>query len=97
VTKNEVYDSEIDGSWGSRNGKSFTINTIVSYMRRMLDDNDVVHVAKLFSLPQPHLRTRTYAQTQQSTQRATQLTGVLARAYYVSMQNLNTVINITVP
>jgi hypothetical protein len=25
-------------------GESFSINTIVSYMRRMFDDNDVVHV-----------------------------------------------------
>jgi hypothetical protein len=25
-------------------GKSFIINTIVSYLRRMFDDNDVVHV-----------------------------------------------------
>jgi hypothetical protein len=32
-----------------------------------------------FILPQPHLHTRTYAHTYPSTQRATQLRGVLAR------------------
>jgi hypothetical protein len=48
-------------------------------------------------LPQPHLRTRTYAHTNQSTQRATQLIGVMARAYSVSIQNLNTVSTTTVP
>jgi hypothetical protein len=53
------------------------------------------HVRPL-PLPQPHLRTGTYAYTSQSTQRATQLTGVLARAYYVSIQNLNTGCNDTV-
>jgi hypothetical protein len=39
-----ISASEIDGSWGRRNGESFIINTIVSYTRRMFDDNDVVHV-----------------------------------------------------
>jgi hypothetical protein len=43
---------------------------------------------KLLHLPQPHLRTRTHANTYQSTQRATHIIGVLARAYYVSIQNL---------
>jgi hypothetical protein len=52
---------------------------------------------KLLPLPQPHSRARTYAQTCQSTQRATQLRGVLARAYYVSIQNLNTVSTTSVP
>jgi hypothetical protein len=40
---------------------------------------------KLPPLPQLHSRTRTYAQTCQSTQRATQLRGVLVCAYYVSI------------
>jgi hypothetical protein len=31
-------------------GKSFIINTIVSYMRHMFDDNDVVHVVALTGL-----------------------------------------------
>jgi hypothetical protein len=48
----------------------------------------------LLSLPQPHLRTRTYAETYPSAQRATQLRSVLARVCSVSRQNLNT---ITVP
>jgi hypothetical protein len=52
---------------------------------------------KVLPLPQPHLRTRTYAQTYPSTQRATQLRGVLARVYSVTIQNLNTVSNTTVP
>jgi hypothetical protein len=52
---------------------------------------------KLLPLPQPHLRTRTYAQTYPSTQRATQLRRVLACAYSVSIQNLNTVSTTTVP
>jgi hypothetical protein len=52
---------------------------------------------KLLPLPQTQLRTRTYAHTYQSTQRATQLRGVLARAYSVSIQNLNTVSTTTVP
>jgi hypothetical protein len=52
---------------------------------------------KLITLPKPHLRTHTYAQIYQSTQRSTKLTGVLARAYYVSIQNLNTVSTMTVP
>jgi hypothetical protein len=52
---------------------------------------------KLLPLPQPHLRMRTCAHTYHSTQRAIQLTGVLARAYSVSIQNLNTVSNTTVP
>jgi hypothetical protein len=51
---------------------------------------------KLRPLPQPHLRTRTYAQTSIRTQRATQLRGVLARAYSVSIQSLNTFITTTV-
>jgi hypothetical protein len=42
---------------------------------------------KLLPLPQPHLRTRTDTHTYQSTQRSTQLRGVLVRAYYVSIQN----------
>jgi hypothetical protein len=45
---------------------------------------------KLLPLPQPHLRTRTYAQTYPSAQRATQLKSVLVRVYSVSIQNLNT-------
>jgi hypothetical protein len=40
-------------------------------------------------LPQPHLRTRTYAHTYPSAQRATQLKSVLARVYSVSRQNLH--------
>jgi hypothetical protein len=52
---------------------------------------------KLLPLPLPHLITCTYAHTYQSTQRVTQLTGVLARAYSVSIQNLNTVSTTTVP
>jgi hypothetical protein len=52
---------------------------------------------KLLPLPQPHSRTRTYTQTCRSTQRAMQLRRVLAHAYYVSIQNLNTVSNTTVP
>jgi hypothetical protein len=39
---------------------------------------------KLLPLPQPHLHMRTYAQIFQSTQRTTQLRGVMACAYYVS-------------
>jgi hypothetical protein len=49
---------------------------------------------KLLPLPQPQLRARTYAQTNPSAQRATQLRSVLARVYSVSRQNLHT---ITVP
>jgi hypothetical protein len=49
---------------------------------------------KLLPLPQPHLHTRTYAQTYLITQRSTHLKSVLARAYSVSRQNLN---NTTVP
>jgi hypothetical protein len=45
---------------------------------------------KLRPLPQPQLRARTYAQTNPSAQRATQLRSVLARVYSVSRQNLNT-------
>jgi hypothetical protein len=45
---------------------------------------------KLLPLPQPQLRTRKYAQTYQSAQRATQLKSVLVRVYSVSSQNLNT-------
>jgi hypothetical protein len=41
-------------------------------------------------LPQPQLRARTYAETNPSAQRATQLRSVLARVYSVSRQNLNT-------
>jgi hypothetical protein len=44
---------------------------------------------KLLPLPQPQLRARTYAQTNPSAQRATQLRSVLARVYSVSRQNLN--------
>jgi hypothetical protein len=46
---------------------------------------------KLLPLTQPHLRTHIYAHPYPSTQRATQLRRVLARAYSVSIQNLNTV------
>jgi hypothetical protein len=52
---------------------------------------------KILPLPQPHLRMRTYVQTYHSTQRVTQLTGVLARGYSVSIQNLNTISTTTVP
>jgi hypothetical protein len=45
---------------------------------------------KLRPLPQPHLRTRTYAETNPSAQRATLLRSVLARVCSVSRQNLNT-------
>jgi hypothetical protein len=45
---------------------------------------------KLLPLPQPHLRTRTYAQTYPSAQRANHLKSVLVRVYSVSRQNLNT-------
>jgi hypothetical protein len=45
---------------------------------------------KLRPLPQPQLRARTYAQTNQSAHRATQLRSVLARVCSVSRQNLNT-------
>jgi hypothetical protein len=41
-------------------------------------------------LPQPHLRTRTYAETNPSAQRATQLRSVIACVCSVSRQNLNT-------
>jgi hypothetical protein len=52
---------------------------------------------KRLPLPQPHLHTRTYTQTYPSTQRATQLRRVLARAYYVSIQNLKHSSTTTVP
>jgi hypothetical protein len=52
---------------------------------------------KLTPLPQPQLHTRIYTQTYRGTQRATQNRGVLARAYSVSIQNLNTVSTMTVP
>jgi hypothetical protein len=42
---------------------------------------------KLLPLPQPFVRARTDAQTNPSTQRATQLRSVLARVYAVSRQN----------
>jgi hypothetical protein len=58
---------------------------------------DAVTIYSSAGKSQPHLRTRIYAHTYQSTQRATQLTGVLAHAYYVSIQNLNTVSTKTVP
>jgi hypothetical protein len=45
---------------------------------------------KLLPLPQPHLRTRTYTQTYPSAKRATHFKIVMARVYYVSIQNLNT-------
>jgi hypothetical protein len=45
---------------------------------------------KLLSLPQPQLHARTYAQTNPSAHRATQLRSVLARVYSVPRQNLNT-------
>jgi hypothetical protein len=45
---------------------------------------------KLPPFPQPQPRTRTYAQTYPSAQRATQLKSVLARVYSVLRQNLNT-------
>jgi hypothetical protein len=45
---------------------------------------------KLLPLSQPQLRARTYARTNPSAQRATQLRSVLARVYSVSRQNLNT-------
>jgi hypothetical protein len=45
---------------------------------------------KLLPLPQPQLHTRTYAQTNPSAQRATQLRSVLARVNSVSRHNLNT-------
>jgi hypothetical protein len=45
---------------------------------------------KLLTLPQPQLRARTYAQTNPSAQRDTQLRSVLARVYSVSRQNLDT-------
>jgi hypothetical protein len=41
-------------------------------------------------LPQPQLRARTYAETNPSAQRATQLRSVLARVCSISRQNLNT-------
>jgi hypothetical protein len=42
---------------------------------------------KLLPLPQPSLRARTYARTNPSAQRSTQLRSVLARVYAVSRQN----------
>jgi hypothetical protein len=44
----------------------------------------------LLPLPQPHVRTRIYAQTYPSAHRATHLKSVLAHVYSVSIQNLNT-------
>jgi hypothetical protein len=44
---------------------------------------------KLLPLPQPRLHARTYAETNPSAQRATQLRSVLARVFSVSRQNLN--------
>jgi hypothetical protein len=52
---------------------------------------------KILPLPQPQFHMRTYTHTYHSTQRATHLTGVLARAYSVSIQNLNTGSTVTVP
>jgi hypothetical protein len=52
---------------------------------------------KLLPLQQTHLRKRTHAQTYPSTQRATQLKRVMVCVYSVSVQNLNTVNNTTVP
>jgi hypothetical protein len=45
---------------------------------------------KLRLLPQPQLRARTYAETNPSAQRATQLRSVIARMCSVSRQNINT-------
>jgi hypothetical protein len=59
--------------------------------------NGSLQIVELLPLPQPHLRTRTYTQTYPSTQRATQLKQVMARAYYVSIKNKKTVSNTTVP
>jgi hypothetical protein len=47
-------------------------------------------IVKLRPLPQPQLCARTYAETNPSAQRATQLRSVLARMCSVSRQNLNT-------
>jgi hypothetical protein len=44
---------------------------------------------KLLQLPQPQLRTRTYAHTYPIAQRATHLKSVLAHVYSISIQNLN--------
>jgi hypothetical protein len=52
---------------------------------------------KLLPLPQPHVCMCTYTQTYSSTQRATQPKRVLACAYYVSVQKLNTVNTNNVP
>jgi hypothetical protein len=54
------------------------------------DAPKVKRVVKLLPLPQPPMRASTYAQTNPSAQRATQLRSVLARVYSVSRQNLNT-------
>jgi hypothetical protein len=47
--------------------------------------------------PQPQPQMHRYAQTCQSTQRATKLRGVQGRAYAVTVQNLNTVSTMTAP
>jgi hypothetical protein len=49
-----------------------------------------VNGVKLHPLPQPQLRALTYAETNPSAQRVTQLRSVLARVFSVSRQNLNT-------
>jgi hypothetical protein len=50
----------------------------------------ILHQAKILQVLQPHLRTRTYARTYPSAQRATQLKRVPACVYSVSRHNLNT-------
>jgi hypothetical protein len=70
---------------------------VMTGLTMMASEAVLVANGKLLPLLQPQSRTRTYVHTCQSTQRATQPRGVLARAYYVPVQNLNTVINMTVP
>jgi hypothetical protein len=77
------------GKWNSLYPEQEKIVALTSEVTHLKDNN-----VKLFSLPQPHLRTRTYAHTYPSTQRATRLKSVLACVYSVSIQNLN---NTTVP
>jgi hypothetical protein len=42
--KGSIYSTEAHCEGAAGTGKSYIINTIVSYLRRMFGDNDVVHI-----------------------------------------------------
>jgi hypothetical protein len=96
ILDRESWMNVLPSTWAFRS-KLYPDGTINKLKARLCARGDQQLDVKLLPLPQPHLRARTYAHTYQSTQRATQLRGVLAHAYYVSIQNLNTVSTMTAP